>query len=136
MKQTNHVSKEYMDDLTAMILDEIYQTYFMYGPGLFERVYEATLAGRIASYGTKVERQKQIFIKNEFVENEPAFYADLVVDDKVIIELKSVEQLTKLHHKQLTTYLKLTGLQVGYLVNFNCRFLKENVKRLVHNYPY
>ncbi|MEO0731708.1 MAG: GxxExxY protein, partial [Bacteroidota bacterium] len=108
-----------MDDLTAMILDEIYQTYFMYGPGLFERVYEATLAGRIASYGVKVERQKQILIKNEFVENEPAFFADIVVDEKVILELKSVEQLTKLHHKQLTTYLKLTGIQVGYLVNFN-----------------
>jgi len=130
----NSTSKLALNDLTQIIVDEIYQTYFTYGPGLFERVYEATLAGRLQRKGIPIQRQVQIRIDNEYVTDEPAFFADLIVDGRVIIELKSVEQLHKVHHKQLLTYLKLTGNQVGILVNFNCDFLKSNIKRIVNNF--
>ena len=117
------------DEVTGIIVDEIFQTYKKYGPGLFERVYEAGLAGRLTAKGLSVERQKQIHISDEFINQEPAFFADLLVEDRVIVELKSVEKLNKVHHKQLQTYLRLTENTVGILVNFNCSFLKENIKK-------
>ncbi len=120
--------------LTEIIVDEIFQTYFMYGPGLYERIYEATLAGRLRSRGLKVERQKQIFISNEFVENEPAFFADLIVEELVIIELKSVAKLEKVMFKQVRSYLKLLDLRVGFLVNFNSSFLKKDIHRVTNQY--
>ena len=120
--------------LTEIIVDEIFQTYFMYGPGLFERVYEATLAGRLRSRGLKVERQKKIFISNEYVENEPAFVADLIIEELVVIELKSVAELEKVMFKQLRSYLKLLDLRVGFLVNFNSSFLKKDIHRITNKY--
>ena len=104
----------------------------MYGPGLFERVYEATLAGRLRSRGLKVERQKKIFISNEYVENEPAFVADLIIEELVVIELKSVAELEKVMFKQLRSYLKLLDLRVGFLVNFNSSFLKKDIHRITN----
>ncbi|MFK8163178.1 MAG: GxxExxY protein [Lewinella sp.] len=123
-----------LDEITGIIVDEIYQTYRHYGPGLFERVYEASLAGRLKKRGLSVVRQKQIFISDEFVDGEPAFFADLEVSGKVLVELKSVEKLTNLHKKQLRTYLRLTDKVVGILVNFDCTYLKDNVTRVVNNY--
>lgn len=123
-----------LDEITGIIVDEIFQTYKRYGPGLFERVYEAGLAGRLEARGLTVERQKQVCISDEFITNEPAFFADLLVNGRVIVELKSVEKLNKTHHKQLQTYLRLSENTVGILVNFNCTFLKDNIKRVVYRY--
>ncbi len=136
MQVTNHLSGDDrpLDEITGILVDEMYQTYQYYGPGLFERVYEASLAGRLRKRGLSVLRQQQIFISDEFVSNEPAFFVDLLVAGKVLVELKSVENLTKFHKKQLRTYLRLTDNLVGLLVNFNCTFLKDNIKRVVNNY--
>jgi len=71
-----------INELTKIIVDEMYQTYFMYGPGLFERIYEATLEGRLRAKGLQVERQRQVRITNEYVQDEPAFYADLIVENR------------------------------------------------------
>ena len=119
-----------LQELTNIIVHEMYQTYFMYGPGIFEKIYEATLAGRLEANGLHVERQKIIPITNEYVVNEPAFKADLVVEDRVIIELKSVEKLSPVAFTQLRSYLKLTGIKTGIIVSFNCRMLKSNIHRI------
>jgi GxxExxY protein len=123
-----------LNEITGIIVDEIYKTYQHYGPGLFERVYEASLAARLKRRGLSVERQKQIFITDEFVIGEPTFFADLVVANHVVVELKSVKKLTNLHKKQLRTYLRLMDSCVGVLVNFDCLYLKDNVKRVVNDY--
>jgi GxxExxY protein len=123
-----------INEITGIIVDEIYKTYSHYGPGLFERIYEAGLAARLKRRGLSVERQKHILITDEYVSNEPAFFADLVVAGKVIVELKSVEKLTNLHKKQLRTDLRLMDMCVGILVNFDCLYLKDNVMRVVNDY--
>jgi GxxExxY protein len=88
------------------------------GPGLLESVYEAVLAYELGQRGIPVERQVPIPIRYKGVSLEEAFRADLVVDGKVLLELKSVEQLSKAHRKQIQTYLRLTGMKLGYLFNF------------------
>jgi len=120
--------------LTEIIIHEVYQTYFMYGPGLFERVYEATLEGRLKERGLRVERQTLVTITNRYVNNEPGYYADLIVEGRVILELKSVLKLNNVVYTQLRSHLRLAKISVGYVVNFNCKFLKDNIKRVVHNY--
>src|SRR5271168_4737850 len=98
--------------ITAIIVDAAYQIHRDVGPGLFESVYELVLADALASEG---------------------FRADLVVEDLVIVEIKSVEQLARVHKKQVLTYLKLSGLPVGLLINFGGELFKDNIKRLVIN---
>ena len=123
-----------INELTKIIVDEMYQTYFMYGPGLFERIYEATLEGRLRAKGLQVERQRQVRITNEYVQDEPAFYADLIVENRVVLELKSVDKISRKMFKQVRSYMKLTNISVGYLVNFDCALLKNNMHRIVVNY--
>lgn len=103
------------------------------GPGLLESVYEIVLAHELAQRGLRVERQVPIAISYKGMIFEDAFRADLVVEDKVIIELKSVEQLNKAHRKQIQTYLRLTGLKLGYLFNFGAALMKEGIVRAVNH---
>ena len=132
-KQPSDLSEQ---ELTSIIVHEMYQTYFAYGPGIYERVYEASLAGRLIKRGFSVERQRQIYISDEFVSNEPAFFADLIVEGRVIIELKSVEKLSAVAFTQLRSYLRLTCIRTGILVNFNCEYLKKNIHRISNGYHY
>jgi len=122
------------DELTGIIVHESYQVYFKYGPGLFERVYESVLEGRLKARGLRVERQKTVHIEDEYLKDEPAFIADLIVEGLVVVELKSVEKLTRKHFKQVTTYCKLTRIRRGLLINFDCDYLKNNIKRVVVGY--
>ncbi len=103
------------------------------GPGLLESVYEIVLAHELAQRGLRVERQVPIAISYKGMIFEDAFRADLVVEDKVIVELKSVEQLNKAHRKQIQTYLRLTGLKLGYLFNFGAALMKEGIVRAVNH---
>ncbi|NJC25752.1 GxxExxY protein [Neolewinella antarctica] len=134
MKHITQTQKLSLQEVSQIVVHEIYQTYFTYGPGLFEKIYEATLAGRLRDRGLRVERQKMIVVSNQYVREEIAFYADLIVEDQIIIELKSVEKLHPIAFTQLRSYLKLTGIEVGLLVNFNCDILKKNIHRVVNNY--
>jgi GxxExxY protein len=102
------------------------------GPGLLECVYEIVLAYELNQRGLQVEREVPISIDYKGILFEEAFRADLVVEGKVIIELKSVEQISLAHRKQIQTYLRLTGLKIGYLFNFGAALMKEGIVRAVN----
>ena len=111
----------------------IYKVYNNLGPGLLESVYESALFYELTKVGRKVEKQVVLPVRYEDEILELGFRLDLLVDDLVIIEIKSVEALAPIHHKQLLTYLKLSGLRLGILVNFNTDNLEENIVRIVNN---
>ncbi len=121
-----------LDDVTAAVIDESIRIHRDLGPGLLESVYEAILAQALTASGLQVERQKPIGLIYDGLIFEEGFRADLVVDSRVIVELKSVERLTEVHKKKLLTYLKLTNLSVGLLINFGGATLREGLHRLVN----
>ena len=102
------------------------------GPGLLETVYEAVLAHELVQRSLKVERQVPITISYKGLTFDEAFRANLLVEGKVIIELKSVEEMSRAHRKQIQTYLRLTGLKLGYLFNFCAALMKEGIVRAVN----
>ena len=101
------------------------------GPGLFESVYEPCLTHELTKAGVKFKRQALVPLIYDNIVIDQAFRADFIVEDELIVEVKSVEQLTLLHHKQLLTYLRLTGLRKGLLINFNAPRLKDGLKSVV-----
>ena len=102
------------------------------GPGLLESVYEVVLEHELKQRGLAVMRQVPISIVYKGISFPEAFRADLLVADKVIVELKSVEQISKAHRKQIQTYLRLTGLKLGYIFNFGAALMKEGIVRAVN----
>ncbi len=102
------------------------------GPGLLESVYEVLLAHRLRQKGLRVERQVPVPIEVDGHRFEEGFRADLIVEGKVIVELKSVEQVHPAHKKQVLTYLKLTGLKLGYLLNFGAALMKDGIFRIIN----
>ncbi len=123
------------NDLVRVIMDHCFQIHTKIGPGLLESVYEAILARSLEKGGLFVEKQKIIPVVWDGLILTEGFRADLLVERKVIVELKSVEQLVPLHGKQLLTYLRLSGLQLGLLVNFGEESLKNGIKRVVNGLP-
>ena len=119
------------NDVTAMIVDAAYRIHQDVGPGLFESVYEVVLADALTRKGLKVARQVVIPIQIGERHFDEGFRADLVVEDQVIVEIKSIERLAPVHKKQLLAYLKLSGIHVGLLINFSGELLKGNIERLV-----
>ena len=100
------------------------------GPGLLESVYEKCLAFELADRGLSVTTQKEIPVRYKNLTFDCSFRADIVVENKVLIELKSIDQLLPVHTAQVLTYLKLTGLRTALLINFNVQLLKNGIKRL------
>ncbi|HET7606391.1 MAG TPA: GxxExxY protein [Sphingomicrobium sp.] len=126
-----------MKDLEAIsgdVIDAAIGLHRELGPGLLESVYEMLLASELASRGHMVERQKPINIEFRGNRFDAAFRIDLLVDDTLLVEIKSVERLTGAHFKQLLTYLRLTKQPVGLLINFAGETLKEGLKRVVNDY--
>jgi GxxExxY protein len=123
-----------LDDITAVIIDASVQIHRALGPGLLETVYEMLLASEIARRGLRAERQHLIGFSYNGVEIEDAFRADLIVEQRVIVEVKSVERLSPVHRKQLLTYLRLTNLRVGLLLNFGAETMKDGLKRVVNDF--
>jgi len=117
--------------VSAAVVDAAYQVHRELGPGLFESVYEAVLADFLISKGLALARQVAIPIKFRDKIYDEGFRADLVVEGCVIVEIKSIEQLARVHKKQVLTYLKLSGIPVGLLINFGGELLKGNIDRLV-----
>jgi iron complex transport system substrate-binding protein len=125
-----------INEVTAAIVDSAYKIHTEIGPGLFESVYELVLADMLASRGLPVQRQIAIPIRFGGKVYDEGFRADLIVDHRVIVEIKSIEHLARVHKKQVLTYLKLSGLPVGLLINFGGDLLKGNIERLVaHGAP-
>jgi iron complex transport system substrate-binding protein len=124
-----------LDKITGATVDAAMQIHIDLGPGLLESVYEAVLARALQKRGFNVERQKPIsFAYDDFLFEE-GFRADLLIERRVIVELKSVEKLAPVHAKQLLTYLRLMNLPVGLLINFGGATLKEGLHRIVNSLP-
>ena len=122
------------NDITYKIRGCIFAVYNNLGPGLLESVYEAALLYELRKHNLQAENQVLLPVMYDSVKLEIGFRLDILVEEKVIIEIKSVEDLSRLHFKQLLTYLKLSEKKVGVLVNFNCENIQENIKRIVNNF--
>ena len=118
-------------DLTYKIRGAIYDVYRELGPGLFEKVYEIYLAKRLYDLGIHCQRQVSFSVELDEEIIEVGYRLDLLVEDTVIVEIKSVESLNEVHHKQLLTYLKLSKKEVGILVNFNTSDITKSIFRKV-----
>jgi GxxExxY protein len=119
-----------INKITGAIVDAAYRIHEEAGPGLLESVYERILIDLLKSEGLSVERQVSIPIRFGGKIYNDAFRADLIVEGLVIVEIKSVDRLAPIHKKQVLTYLKLSGLKVGLLINFGGEYLKGNIERL------
>jgi GxxExxY protein len=120
------------NEIAAIVVDCCLKVHKLLGPGLFESVYEEVLSYELEKRGLKVERQKGMPVHYEDLVIEMGFKADIVIEDKVILELKSVESLNKVHHKQLITYLRLSDKRLGLLINFNVELIKNGINRIVN----
>ena len=121
------------NELSKIIVNACYKIHTKLGPGLLESVYEAILYFELTKLGLIVERQKPIPVVWEEIHLDIGFRLDLIVENKVIIEIKSVQQISNVHLKQLLSYLKITDLKLGLLVNFNEALIKDGIKRVVNN---
>ena len=117
------------NEISYAIRGAIFKVYNELGPGLFESVYEAALLYQLKKDGLKVKSQVAIPVIYDDHQLDVGFRLDILVEDKVIIEIKSVEELAKVHHKQILTYLKLTNLKLGILVNFNSDDISKSIFR-------
>lgn len=123
------------NEIANRIMDVAFHIHRALGPGLLETVYEVIMARKMAEIGLNAERQVPIPIWFEGITFDEGFRADLFVEKKVIIELKSVERLQPVHTKQLLTYLRLTDCRLGLLINFGENLLKDGIKRVVNGLP-
>lgn len=120
------------NEIGTIIVDTAIELHRHLGPGLLESVYEVVLACELNARGLSVQRQVPISIVYKTMKFNDAFRADVLVAGKVIIELKSVEHMNNAHRKQLQTYLRLTGLKLGYLLNFGSALMKDGIVRAVN----
>jgi GxxExxY protein len=120
------------NEISQIIVNSCFKIHTQLGPGLFESVYEEILYYELIQNSLSVERQKGIPVRWDNLVMEVGFRSDLIVENKVILELKSVEAIAPVHQKQLQTYLKLTGLKLGLLINFNVPLIKDGIQRIVN----
>ena len=121
------------NELSYAIRGAVFKVYNSLGPGLLESVYEFALAFELTELGYNISCQRPFPVVYRGHVREIGFRLDIIVENMVIIEIKSVEQLTDVHHKQLMTYLKLTGVKLGLLINFNTNNLSGSIVRIVNN---
>lgn len=120
------------NEISKIIVDVSYRIHTKLGPGLLESVYEAILYHELTKKGLKAERQKPIPVIWDGIHLDIGFRSDLIIENKVIVEIKSVEKLSNAHLKQLLTYIKITGLKLGLLINFNEALIKDGIKRVAY----
>lgn len=121
------------NELSKIIVNVAYQIHSKIGPGLLESVYEEIMVHELIKENLHVERQKGIPVYWNDLKMDMGFRADIIVDNKVTIELKSVETLSPVHSKVLLTYLRVTGLKLGLLISFNEDLIKYGITRIVNN---
>lgn len=127
--------KEYLDrDYTHKLLGCAYAVHSALGPGLLESVYEKALCYELQSQGFEVRNQVPVKVKYRDIYLDLNLQLDIIVDNSVILELKSVSELLPVHKKQLLTYLRLTGTKLGYIINFNEYSLKDGIERIVNDF--
>ena len=120
------------NDIGTEVLEAAINVHRELGPGLLETVYEVILARELSDLGLKVERQIPVAIIYKGIRFDEGFRADIIIENKVLLELKSVERIVPAHKKQVQTYLRLTGLKLGYLLNFGEAVLKSGITRCVN----
>jgi len=120
------------NDIAKQIVDAAYKIHTTLGPGFLESVYETVLAYELATRGLNVTRQAAVPVAYEQISFDEGFRADLVVEGKVIVELKSVEKVAPVHKKQLLTYLRLADKRLGLLINFGEALIKDGITRIVN----
>lgn len=120
------------NEVARLIVDAAYKVHTTLGPGLLESVYEEVLAYELRKRNLKVLRQKPIPLVYEAVKMELAFVADLIVEDLVVVELKSIEKVAPVHKKQLLTYLRLADKRLGLLINFGEALIKNGISRVIN----
>jgi len=121
------------NEIAKIIVDTVFRMHKELGPGLFESVYESVLDYELTNeYGLYVLRQPTLPVVWKEIKLDLGFKPDMIVENKVIVELKSIEVLLPVHYKQLLTYLKLTNLKLGLLINFNEALIKDGIKRVVN----
>jgi len=120
------------NDIASTVVNLAYQIHTELGPGLFESVYEAILFYELTQQGFKVDRQKGIPVHWKEINLDLGFRSDLIVENKVLIEVKSIESIAPVHKKQVLTYIRLTGIKLGLLINFNEALIKEGITRIAN----
>jgi GxxExxY protein len=123
------------NEISRIVVDAAYGIHKHFGPGLLESVYEVNLAHELKKRGLQVERQKAVSVKYDSIVFDEGFRVDIVVDDMVVLELKSVEAVHRVHKKQLLTYLRLMNKRLGLLINFNEDLIKDGISRVVNGLP-
>ena len=121
------------NEISKLIVNECFRIHNNYGPGLFESVYESILCYELEKLALPFTRQQGIRVVHEGVDMGIGFIPDLIIDNKVILELKSVEKLAEVHFKQLLTYLRISDLKLGLLINFNVPLIKDGIHRMANN---
>lgn len=121
------------NQIAKIILDYCFKIHKTLGPGLLESVYEEILFYELKKHPLGCERQVGIPVFYEGIKMDIGFRADIIVENKIIMELKAVEAISPIHKKQLLTYTKLTGMKLGLLVNFNAELLKDGITRIANN---
>ncbi|MEO7924589.1 MAG: GxxExxY protein [Chitinophagaceae bacterium] len=121
------------NEISTIVVDCIFKVHKRLGPGLLESAYEECLCYELCSTGMKVERQKPLPLFYKDIKMEIGYRVDMLVDSKLIVEIKAVESLNDVHKAQVITYLKLSGCKLGLLINFNVALIKDGIKRVVNN---
>ena len=121
------------NEIAKLVVDLCFKIHVQYGPGLFETVYEEIFCYEWQKNGIPILRQYPVPLIHEEIKMDAGFRADIFIDNKVIIELKSIEALALVHYKQVQTYLKLSGCKLGLLINFNVPLIKDGIHRIVNN---
>ena len=127
--------KEELNQITEKIIGAAIEVHRNLGPGLLESAYEACVSFELVERGLKIERQKPLPMIYKEVSLDCGYRLDMLVEQKVVVEIKSVDKLLPVHEAQLISYLKLTNCKVGLLINFNTKFLKNGIVRRVNNFP-
>lgn len=120
------------NEISFYIRKSIFSVYNELGPGLLEKVYENVLAYELRNNGLQVNTQVPMKVKYRDITIDSSFIADIIVENKIIIEVKAVTEIKNIHHLQLLTYLKLTGLKLGILVNFNTDYIDKSIFRKIN----
>lgn len=120
------------NEISKVVVDAAYRIHVALGPGLLESIYEVVLCHELKKRGLRVERQVPVPIEYDGIRFDEGFRADIVVEGKVVLELKSVENLAPVHHKQTLTYVRLTDKRLGLLINFGEARIKDGISRIVN----
>ncbi len=130
-----HVGISEFEDLNILskeVVDSVYQVHTILGPGLLEKAYQKCLSVELSSRGIKNELEVEIPLIYKNIDVEVNYRIDILVEGKIVLELKAVEKTLPIHEAQLLTYLKLSNNKLGFLINFNVKYIKEGIKRMIN----